>query len=86
MENSSANENVDEIKQFRDARYISASESCWRIFGFSLHSQYPNTVRLHVHLEGQQNIRFNDKDKLSEVLKENNHTPLTRYFDLCNNG
>jgi hypothetical protein len=32
-------ENVDEIKRFLDARYVSASECCWRIFHMPLHKQ-----------------------------------------------
>ena len=42
------NEQVDEISNFLDARYISASESCWRIFHFPLHDQFPSIQRLTV--------------------------------------
>ncbi len=43
-------ENVDEIKRFLDARYVSASECCWRIFHMPLYKQSPNVKRLSVHI------------------------------------
>ena len=41
---------VDEIKMYLDARYISASESIWRIFHYKMHNYTPNIQRLAVHL------------------------------------
>jgi hypothetical protein len=41
---------VDEIKQFQDARYISACEAMWRILDFSLYNHFPAVQRLEVHL------------------------------------
>ena len=43
----------DEIKAYVDARYISASEACWRILRFSMHDRTPAVLRLAVHLQGQ---------------------------------
>ena len=43
----------DEIKMFLDARYVSSSEACWRLFKYSMHERTPAVVRLAVHLEGE---------------------------------
>lgn len=44
----------DEIKQYLDARYVGSIEACWRIFRFAMHKEWPNVVRLQVHLPNQQ--------------------------------
>ena len=48
----------DEIKMYLDARYISASESIWRIFHYRMHNHTPNVQRLAVHLPNQQSVTF----------------------------
>ena len=35
-------EPIDEIKMYLDARYVSASESIWRIFHYKMHNHTPN--------------------------------------------
>ena len=72
----------DEIKNFQDARYVSASESCWRIFNFTTNSQNPHTVRLPVHLEDQQLIIFSDEDKLDDLANNRVETQLTHFLKL----
>lgn len=41
---------VDEISKYLDARYVSTSEACWRIFEYDLHEEKPDVQRLQVHL------------------------------------
>ena len=48
----------DEIKNFKEARYVSASEGIWRIYNFDTNSQSQSTVSHPIHLENQQNIIF----------------------------
>ncbi len=74
----------DEIKEFLDARYISAIESCWRIFSFRLHQEEPNVVRLQVHLPDEQLITYDENDSPEEVLAaaEAKTTTLLQWFDL----
>jgi hypothetical protein len=43
----------DEIKIYQDGRYVLASEACHRPYGFDLHKEHPNVVRLPVHLKGR---------------------------------
>ncbi|XP_073116154.1 uncharacterized protein [Elaeis guineensis] len=45
---------VDEIKQFLDCRYISASEAYWRIFDFDINYYKLDVERLSFHLSDQQ--------------------------------
>jgi hypothetical protein len=50
---------VDEIKNYVDGRYVSASESCHRCFAFEMHREWPNVYRLAVHCEGEHVITYN---------------------------
>ncbi|XP_057756085.1 uncharacterized protein LOC130975280 [Arachis stenosperma] len=36
---------VDEIKQYYDCRYLSPSESMWRIFAYDIHQRWPSVQR-----------------------------------------
>jgi hypothetical protein len=47
-----------------------------------MHQQYPNTVRLPVHLYLEQSIFFSDKDKADDVLARNANSHLLGYFAL----
>ena len=75
---SNNNENGhDEISKYLDARYVSASESCWRIFSFDLHSIKPSVCRLAIHLPGQNLVTFNDFDYIEQLIEKNCNTTLT---------
>lgn len=45
-----SNTTINEISNFIDARYISASEACWRIFHYELHNRSPAIQRLAINL------------------------------------
>jgi hypothetical protein len=79
---STKTEPVDEIKMYLDARYVSASESIWRIFHYRLHNHTPNVQRLAIHLPDQQSITFQDGDDLQNVINHANKrmTTLTAWF------
>jgi hypothetical protein len=64
-------ESVDEIKQYYDCRYLSPSESIWRIFKFDIHSRWPPVKRLTFHLRNEQRIMFTDTSNLTSVLTRN---------------
>jgi hypothetical protein len=64
-------ENVDEIKQFYDCRYLSPSESIWRIFRFDIHHRLPPVQRLTFHLRDEQRILFREDSDLVTVLERN---------------
>ena len=73
---------VNEINKFVDARYVSASEAVWRIFGFDVNQQAPHTIRLPVHLEHMQTILFKATDKPQDILEKNKETQLTQFFEM----
>ncbi|KAK9275061.1 hypothetical protein L1049_022319 [Liquidambar formosana] len=74
--------NVDEIKQYLDCRYISSSEVCWRVFEFDLQQRHPAVERLQYHLEDQQNLIFSDDDIPQDVISRStiDKTMLTQWF------
>ncbi|KAL0319969.1 UNVERIFIED_CONTAM: hypothetical protein Sradi_5258400 [Sesamum radiatum] len=53
---------VDEIKRYLDARYVSASEASWRIFEFDIQYRSPGP--------DEQNAIFGDDDQLDDVLNK----------------
>ncbi|MCI12961.1 ATP-dependent DNA helicase PIF1, partial [Trifolium medium] len=63
---------VDEIKQYYDCRFLSPSESIWRIFAYQIHKRSPPVTRLTFHLAGKQRVVFKDSSNLKSVLKRNN--------------
>ncbi|XP_016192834.1 uncharacterized protein LOC107633747 [Arachis ipaensis] len=62
---------VDEIKQYYDCRYLSPSESMWRIFAFDIHQRWPSVQRLTFHLPNQQHVVFDDADSTTHVYLRN---------------
>jgi len=45
----------DEVQNYLDGRYVSASEACHRLFAFDLHGMHPNVYRLAIHLPNCRN-------------------------------
>eukprot|EP00980_Cylindrotheca_fusiformis_P006342 scaffold1356_cov123-Cylindrotheca_fusiformis.AAC.23 len=45
---------IDEISQYINGRYITAPEAIWRIFSFGLCEVSPPTIRLPLHLPGER--------------------------------
>jgi hypothetical protein len=70
----------DEIKIYQDDRYVSTSEASHRLYGFDLHKEHPNVVRLAVHLKGRQTILFQEGTDAAAILNRNPHTTLTTWF------
>jgi hypothetical protein len=74
----------NEVKQYLDARYVSACESVWRLFHFLMHCASPNVVRLQVHLPGQHYVTWNQNGQqtIQEVVHNaaEHDTTLTAFF------
>ncbi|XP_045829948.1 uncharacterized protein LOC123921446 isoform X3 [Trifolium pratense] len=62
---------VDEIQQYYDCRYLSPSESIWRLFAFDIHRRWPPVQRLTFHLRDEQRVVFKDTTNLEDVLSRN---------------
>ena len=70
----------DEVANYLEARYISATESCYRIFAFELHANMPHVMRLALHLGNQQSVVFSATADLEDILSKQRHTTLTGWF------
>lgn len=70
----------DEIHSYVNGRYISATEGCWRIFGFPLHSEYPPVNRLNIHLENEHELDSNSSSTLISWFQLNQIDPNARKF------
>jgi len=70
----------DEIKIYQNGRYVSASKANHHLYGFDLHKEHPNVVRLDMHLKGRKTILFQEGTDATAVLNRNPHTTLTTWF------
>ncbi len=73
---------INEIQQYIDARYLSASEAINSLLSFKKHTEWPPVTRLGVHLSGQHNVVFNEDEDLAVVAQRaaDQPTTLTGYF------
>ena len=78
--NNKATMDVDEIVNYLEARYVSATESCYRLFGYELHANLPHVMRLALHLDHHQPVVFTGDSDLLEVLRRQRDTTLTGWF------
>ncbi|GJS84060.1 hypothetical protein Tco_0750601 [Tanacetum coccineum] len=51
-------EEVNEIKDYLNYRYLSAYETAWRIYGFDIHYRTPSVERLPFHFKDEQHVIF----------------------------
>ena len=51
-------QNSDEIKQYLNARYVSAHKVCWRFLDYELHTQKPPVISLLVHEKDSHSVVF----------------------------
>ena len=65
---------INEIHQYRDARYISPPEAVHRIFGFHLFGVCPSVLQLQCHLPNMQSVIIEETTNLKDVVK--NHLQL----------
>ena len=73
---------INEIQQYIDGRYVSASQAVGSLLGLSTHMLYPPVVRLQVHLQGQQYVRFEPEEDVNLVVAQGApRTTLTAFFE-----
>ncbi|XP_074649050.1 uncharacterized protein LOC141904363 [Tubulanus polymorphus] len=72
----------DEISTYLNARYISASEAFWKIYGFPIHQKYPPVEKLPCHLSGEQTVLFQASDAATVVENGPPTTKLTAFFQM----
>ncbi|KAH9096629.1 hypothetical protein Ae201684P_013295 [Aphanomyces euteiches] len=75
---------LDEIKQYQDARYVSCCEALTRIFSFDMFNRSHAVENLEIHLEGEQVVCIpTDRPMSPQELARRNRTKLTTFFELC---
>ena len=73
-------ENENEISRYVNARYISAIEALWRLYGFEIHSKQPPVEKWPCHLQDQQIILFQPKEISQFLAHGPPDTELTAFF------
>ena len=68
FEGSTSSSKIDAIKHYMDCRYLSAYESCWRLFEFPIHHREPSVQRLLIHLPEEHNIYFSDTQSIPGII------------------
>ena len=75
-------EEKNEVKVFEQGRYFDSTQSCHRIFEFPVCYRYPPVMKLHLHLEGEQNVLIEKDEDPRDALKKFSKTHLTEFFEL----
>ena len=60
----------DEIEKYLNARYVSASEACWRLFNFGLQERSHKVERLPVYLPNQQSVIFQKNEDAHNNIRK----------------
>ncbi|XP_076047297.1 uncharacterized protein LOC143028818 [Oratosquilla oratoria] len=84
---TSDNGDVNEVKNYQEARFVNANEATWKIFKFDIHKNYTPVTTLDLHLEGENEVFYTDNTPEEEMKKKTNKdTQLTAFFKLCSNN
>jgi len=76
---------VNEIKQYRKARCITAIEAVYRLYRFPIYSMNPPVLQMQVHMPGMHMVPFKENENLEDIVKHSSSqwSMLTEYF--CTN-
>ncbi|GJQ89676.1 putative PIF1 DNA helicase/replication protein A1-like protein [Tanacetum coccineum] len=80
-------EEVDEVQDYYDCRYLSACEAAWRIYGFDIHYRTPSVERLHF-IDGMNSLSSLRQQKVRgpmgwDDLKEYDDVVYPTYREAC---
>ncbi|WVZ94526.1 hypothetical protein U9M48_040407 [Paspalum notatum var. saurae] len=75
--------NIDEIKMYREARWVTPPEALWRIHGFDLSKNNPPVMQLQLYLPGMHMVTYEEGQDIQEILdrKGAEKSMLTEYFE-----
>ena len=72
----------NEVEQFINSRYISASESVWKLLGFPITGRSHSVQKLACHLPDQQSLCYEKGNERSALERGQLHTTLTAWFEV----
>ncbi|GJW25506.1 putative PIF1 DNA helicase/replication protein A1-like protein [Tanacetum coccineum] len=77
-------EEVDEIKDYLNCRYLSSCEAAWRIYGFDIHYKTPSVERLPFHLKDEQQVIFDATESIDYAVDKSsvNETKFESWMQL----
>nr|GFA65161.1 hypothetical protein [Tanacetum cinerariifolium] len=74
-------EEVDEIKDYLNCRYVLACEAAWRIYGFDIHYRTPAVEHPPFHLKDEQSVISDATESIHYALdKSYNETKFERWI------
>jgi hypothetical protein len=77
------NRKIDEIEQYREARWVTPPQALWRIYGFELSKNSPSMMQLQPHLSNMHMVSFYQRQGIRRVVNRlsANRSMLTAYFE-----
>jgi hypothetical protein len=63
---------INEIKQYKDGRRITAIEAIYRLYNCPLYDMSPSGLQMQVHLPGMHMVSYKAKDDLNNVVRNPN--------------
>jgi hypothetical protein len=77
------NGKIDEIEQYREARWVTPPEALWRIYGFELSKNSPPVMQLQLHLPNMHMVSFHQRQGIRIVVNcpGADRSMLTAYFE-----
>ncbi|XP_071677145.1 uncharacterized protein [Lolium perenne] len=75
---------INEIRQYRDARFVSPPDAMYRLYGYKLFGVSPSVLQLQLHLENMHPVAFKACENLEDVVARptSSKSMLTEYFEM----
>ncbi|XP_062203849.1 uncharacterized protein LOC133906087 [Phragmites australis] len=82
ISDTDGNHEINEIDDYREARWVAPQEALWRIFAFDLSGISPPVLQLQLHLPGMHLVSYKDNADVRQILDQQgaSETMLTGYF------
>ena len=71
----------DEVENYMNACYISASKALWKIYEFLIHKKHPPVEKLPCHLPNQQQVLFAEH-QVEQVVQQGPPVTTNAYFHI----
>ncbi|XP_075111905.1 uncharacterized protein LOC142182019 [Nicotiana tabacum] len=84
VHDNESHKEIDEIKEYQSARWVSPPKATWHLFSFSISEMYPSVYHLQLHLKGKQFVSFKGNTDTNTIINYPmiNKTMLTEFFQM----